>query len=132
MGLRGRLPIPAGDLPSSLPAAVAVGSDNAKVGESSTVTLKEQTTVSTSAVVGEGEPTKQVEGGIVKKEERSLALAVKTLTGLLACKEVKVVQKAIIARGHLCFGDANPDLLSASLSALFTLSKSKVRSLGLP
>ncbi|KAL2611895.1 hypothetical protein R1flu_023587 [Riccia fluitans] len=70
-----------GDLPSSLPAAVAVGSDNAKVGESSTVTLKEQTTV--------------------------------------------VVQKAIIALGHLCFGDANPDLLSASLSALSLSSKSK-------
>ncbi|KAL2612238.1 hypothetical protein R1flu_023930 [Riccia fluitans] len=97
MGLRGPLPIPAGDLPSSLPAAVA-GKENL--------------------------PSKW-EGGIVKKEERSLALAVKNLTGLLACKEVKVVQKAIIARGHSCFGDANPDLLSASLSALFTLSKSK-------
>ncbi|KAL3683346.1 hypothetical protein R1sor_001368 [Riccia sorocarpa] len=125
-GLRGPLPVPAGDLTLSSPAALALGSDGTKSGESSAVSSKEQImSSSTAAMVDDEKPKDQVEGRTVKKDEISLALAVKNLSGLLACKEVKVAQKAVIALGHLCFGDSNPDLLNASLSALFTLTKSK-------
>ncbi|KAG6544513.1 hypothetical protein Mapa_014151 [Marchantia paleacea] len=124
-GLRGPLPIPAGDLHSSSPA-VASESTIVETGGSPMDTGREQTLVpSTPAVVVEGEPLKQIEGETSEKEEVSLALAVKNLTGLLACKEVKVVQKAVISLGHLCYGNPKPELLDASLSALFTLSKSK-------
>ncbi|CAK9863286.1 unnamed protein product, partial [Sphagnum jensenii] len=51
--------------------------------------------------------------------------SIKRLASLLASKEVKLVQKAVLAFGHLCFGNRNTELSETALTALFTLSRSK-------
>ncbi|CAM6051034.1 unnamed protein product [Sphagnum compactum] len=64
-------------------------------------------------------------GDLTSGEGLSMALVVKRLASLLASKEVKLVQKAVLAFGHLCFGNRNTELSEAALTALFTLSRSK-------
>ncbi|CAM6029521.1 unnamed protein product [Sphagnum balticum] len=64
-------------------------------------------------------------GDLTSGEGLSMALVVKRLASLLASKEVKLVQKAVLAFGHLCFGNRNTELSETALTALFTLSRSK-------
>lgn len=128
-GLRGPLPIAPGDF-SSIPApALASVSSSSEAGERPSDTSTVEAATSTMLNTGsDGAPNpSETTGGKEKVEEVSLALAVKKIYGLLACKEVKVVQKAVISLGHLCYGNPKSELLDSSLSALFTLSKSKVR-----
>lgn len=69
-GLRGPLPIPAGDLPSSSPPAVASGSSNTGVGESPMDTGKEQSMLPrTSTVVVDREPSKKWREGLFSSKK---------------------------------------------------------------
>jgi hypothetical protein len=128
-GLRGPLPIELGDF-STIPAsALTIGSSSSEVGKKSMDTSAPEGLPSTTASTGP-DVALNFSGNVGednKLEKASLAVAVKNITGLLTCKEVKVLQKAVIALGHLCYGNPKSELLDASLSALFTLGRSKVR-----
>lgn len=111
-GLRKPLPVGIGDLTSVVSTTT---SGKPIAGEPST------SAVGAEASTARTEDTKATD----EKEELTLASIVKQLAILLASKDVKVIQKGALALGHLCFGDRSVELLNASLSALFTLSKSK-------
>ncbi|CAM6125657.1 unnamed protein product [Calypogeia fissa] len=126
-GLRGPLPIALGDFSSTPSPAVPSGSSSSELGGKPMDTSSVEAVTSATVSTGPDEtlnPSKQ-SGEKMKSEEVSLALAVKNISGLLACKEVKMVQKAVISLGQLCYGSPKSELLNSSLSALFTLSKSK-------
>ncbi len=122
-GLRAPLPLPAGDLTSVL-ALTAEKSSSTTVATAVTGSSKDGLTGKEAPVVAPS-VSETPEAG--KQEEGlSMALVVKRLASLLASKEVKLVQKAVLAFGHLCFGNRNTELSETALTALFTLSRSKV------
>jgi proteasome component ECM29 len=130
-GLRAPLPLPAGDLTSVL-ALTAEKSSSTTVATAVTgsskdgLTGKEAPVVAPSVSVPQLENSKEETPEAGKQEEGlSMALVVKRLASLLASKEVKLVQKAVLAFGHLCFGNRNTELSETALTALFTLSRSK-------
>lgn len=124
VGLRKPLPIPAGDF--SVDSAIKLARTTS--GEATSSTKSTDTTVAKLQMESKNLKEKQSSEKLEEKEEKenlSLASVVKQLGVLLASKEVKVTQKAALALGHLCFGNKSPALASASLTALFTLSRSK-------
>jgi proteasome component ECM29 len=62
--------------------------------------------------------TKEVSGSISSLIER--------MKELLGSNDTKVVQKVVIAFGHICHGDTSPRLMDMALDSLFSLSRSKV------
>lgn len=121
-GLRKSLPVPTGDLVSvALPTTSAKPTTEEASSSGGGSEASSAKTDTQSVIVQKNGDTKSTD----VKEDLTLASVVKQLGVLLASKDVKVMQKAALALGHLCFGDRSVDLSSAALPALFTLSKSK-------
>ncbi|XP_024395125.1 LOW QUALITY PROTEIN: uncharacterized protein [Physcomitrium patens] len=125
-GLRKPLPVVIGDLAS---AASSTKSAKSSPEEAATTGVGAESSTATTAMPSTAttqEKEKSDDGrAVVEKGELSLASIVTQLRVLLGNKDVKVMQKAAIALGHLCFGDRSVELANASLTALFTLSKTK-------
>ncbi|KAI5083342.1 hypothetical protein GOP47_0003085 [Adiantum capillus-veneris] len=65
--------------------------------------------------------------GSKTSSERTLSASVsKLLNDVLSSKDTKAVQKAIIAYGHMCFGNPDEDLTQEALNALLGMCRSKV------
>lgn len=122
VGLRGPLPIPVGDLSSVSVSSSSQASTSAEVANSGT---GKEVLSSSEFSQYPGEQTEI----IAHTTEPTLSLVLSRLAELITSKEVKVVQKAVLAYGHICFGDSNPEVLQAALTALFSLSRSKVMGL---
>ncbi|XP_024544607.1 proteasome adapter and scaffold protein ECM29 [Selaginella moellendorffii] len=70
-------------------------------------------------------------GDLSKEEEvqegnETLATVFTHFKKLLLSQEAKVVQRTVIAIGHLCFGNPLPELLDLAVEMLFQLKRSKV------
>lgn len=125
-GLRKPLPVPTGDLSSGV---LSTKKEKPAAGDATSSTTSNNASTGGSGTQPALAKEESVHVHVIKvseeKEDLSLSTLVKQLGILLANKDVKVIQKAALALGHLCFGDENPELSSAALTALFSLSRSK-------
>jgi proteasome component ECM29 len=110
IGLRGPLPLPEGEKEPVPEEEKTAGSGSADPAV--------QETKETPA----GKEAKRDDGPEAKVTR---ALVVKRLVGLLSDKDMKTVQAAALALGHLCHGDRSPALAAAALKGLFALLGTK-------